>query len=254
MKTPRTVAHIEKCGGQFIYLGIKNGITRCLEHLDDFNSNHIELQINADGVPLYKSTGIQVWPILGLFEGSYPFLIAVFCGESKRNNIEDFINEFLEEYQRLEQDGFSIREQHYTLRIQSVICDSPARQFIKCIKGHSGFYACERCTIKGEKIEHRMIFLSTSKPLRTDEKFDNYGYPKHQHFASPLINSSIKCVKEFPLDYMHLICQGVVKRILLYYKEGPRISRLSQTQLAIISQRLQAFRGKMPSEFASLED
>lgn len=247
LKTPRTVECVENCGGQFIYLGIKNGIKRCFEHLSDFPKTHIELQVNADGVPLFKSTGIQVWPILGLFEGSYPFLIAVFCGDSKPNSCEDFLKDFLEEY---EQDGLTIGDQHYTLKLHSVICDSPARQFLKCVKGHGGFHACERCTIKGEKIEHRMVFISTSQPLRTDEIFDNHGYPRHQHFASPLVNSSVKCVKEFPLDYMHLICLGVVKRILTYYKEGPRISRLSQNQLAIISERLQGYRGKMPSEFA----
>ena len=112
---------------------------------------------------MFKSTGIQVWPILGLFEGSYPFLIAVFCGERKPNSCEDFLKDFLEEYEHLEQDGLTIKDQHYTLKLHSVICDLSARQFLKCVKGHGGFHACERCTIKGEKIEHKWsLFLQVN--------------------------------------------------------------------------------------------
>lgn len=130
--------------------------------------------------------------------------------------------------------------------IWCITCDAPARQLIKCIKGHGGYFACERCTIKGEREGYKTVFFSTEEPERTDESFDNFEYQgTHQHFLSPLVGSGIKCVKDFALDYMHLICLGVVKRLLQYLKEGPRTCSLSQGQLMRISQHLQNYRGKI---------
>ena len=49
---------------------------------------------------------------------------------------------------------------------------------------------------------------------------------------------------------MHLICLGVMKRMLLFLKEGPRICRISAAQISLISQKLVAFNGVLPSDFA----
>ena len=97
------------------------------------------------------------------------------------------------------------------------------------------------------------IFFSTcSYPLRNDEEFKNLAYQQHQTGQSPLIYYNIPCVSGFCLDYMHLICLGVVKRMLFYMKQGPRESecRLSARQLAEISENLLNLSGKFPSEFA----
>lgn len=86
--------------------------------------------------------------------------------------------------------------------------------------------------------------------LRTDEKFQNFEYNDHQLNRSPLLEIGIKSIKGFPLDYMHLVCLGVVKRILMFLKQGPRECRLSQQQLNLLSSNLKKLNGKMPREFA----
>ena len=48
---------------------------------------------------------------------------------------------------------------------------------------------------------------------------------------------------------MHLVCLGVVKRLLLFLTGGPRICKLSSTQISQISQKLASFNGTFPSEF-----
>ena len=85
---------------------------------------------------------------------------------------------------------------------------------------------------------------------RTDEKFQNYQYPQHQKFASSLINAGIKRIEQFPLDYMHMVCLGVVKRIVSFLKKGPRTCELSRQQLEVISEQLVSFNGFFPSEFS----
>ena len=49
---------------------------------------------------------------------------------------------------------------------------------------------------------------------------------------------------------MHLVCLGVVKRMLFYLKSGPKECRLSAGQISEISDSLVYLNGKFPSEFA----
>ena len=76
------------------------------------------------------------------------------------------------------------------------------------------------------------------------------GYHDHQIDKTPLIDSGIDCIMQFPLDYMHLVCLGIMKRLLLFYKEGPRPFRLGPFQISQISGRLKNITGLIPSGFA----
>ena len=47
---------------------------------------------------------------------------------------------------------------------------------------------------------------------------------------------------------MHLVCLGVVRRMLNFLCSGPRVCKLSQQHLHIISDRLHGLRNQLPSE------
>jgi hypothetical protein len=51
------------------------------------------------------------------------------------------------------------------------ICGTPARAFVKQIKGHNGYGACERCIQTGIWIGHRMTFPGQGYELRTHLSF-----------------------------------------------------------------------------------
>ena len=85
---------------------------------------------------------------------------------------------------------------------------------------------------------------------RNDVDFNTVSYNVHQIRNSALVDAGIRCVQDFALDYMHLVCLGVVKRMLLFLKEGPRICRISAVQVSQISDKLTLFNGLIPSEFA----
>ncbi|KAI0217237.1 hypothetical protein LSAT2_030899, partial [Lamellibrachia satsuma] len=64
---------------------------------------------------------------------------------------EEFLHEFVAEMQLLETnrlcvDGFSNPLQ---LCIACFICDTPARAFVKQVKGHSGYHGCDKCSQRG---------------------------------------------------------------------------------------------------------
>ena len=51
---------MKKCEGDYVYLGLLNGIKRILsENQAAIHDKKINLIVNVDGVPLYKSSGAQ---------------------------------------------------------------------------------------------------------------------------------------------------------------------------------------------------
>ena len=211
--------------------------------------------MNIDGLPLFKSSNKNLWPILACIvenknTNTIPFPIALFCGNGKPSNCTDFLRDFLIEYKELNENGLTVNQNHYFCKINALVCDAPARQYLKFIKSHNGYYGCERCVIKGESIERRMIFHSIHESPRSTESFESLVYSDHQLGKSPLIDSTIDPIKDFPLDYMHLVLLGTVRRLLLFLKEGPKICKLSSRQLSEISEKLDSYRNNIPSELA----
>ena len=97
----------------------------------------------------------------------------------------------------------------------------------------------------------RVTFNGNSEQnLRKDEKFNNFVYPLHQKALTPLVEIVESCINQFSLDYMHLLCSCVVQKTLHYLMKGPRICRLSQQQIQLISDSLVNLNGKLLSEFS----
>ncbi len=249
--TPTRVVSVNKCGGQYIYFGIESGLLRDLSQgVFQPPDGILKLDVNIDGVPLFKSSNIQLWPILCKVGSGEPFMVALFCGSSKPTPVDNYLEDFSNELQELLRNGLAHREVVYQVVISAFICDAPARAFLKCIKGHTAYFACERCTIRGGW-NGRIVFNSEEAcDGRTQELFNNFEYVDHQVARTPLINIGINCIQQFALDYMHVVCLGVVKRILHFLTRGPNECRLGIRQKTEISGRLEAFAGFMPSEFA----
>ena len=78
---------------------------------------------------------------------------------------EEYLSDFLVEYKQITENGFAWDDKIYFVKIKALVCDAPARQFVKCIKGHSGYYSCERCEIQGNW-EQGMYFVETDSTIR----------------------------------------------------------------------------------------
>ncbi|XP_063061794.1 uncharacterized protein si:dkey-242h9.3 isoform X6 [Engraulis encrasicolus] len=247
LATPHQKTTESKCGGNYKYYGLEEGIRGFLSLMD---SNDVHLTVNIDGIPLFKSSGLQFWPILvkcGRFD---PVIVAMFCGKGKPSPLDDFLDDFLKEYKSIKDNGVLYEGQTYNINIDALICDAPARAYLKCIKGHASYESCERCAVQGTRVERRMVFGDQEATLRTDDGFARMQYRNHQTDLSPLIAAGIPGVSSFVLDYMHMVCLGVVRRMLVYLTRGPKICRLSARQKDAVSQKQIGLRGKMPSEFA----
>jgi hypothetical protein len=91
LKTPRKVILKEMPPGHYFHFGLTKFLFEWLYSLPPHRIPlYIELSGNVDGIPLYKSSRSQFWSILGLLQhvaGAKPFVIGVFEGTSKPNDI-----------------------------------------------------------------------------------------------------------------------------------------------------------------------
>ena len=164
-------------------------------------NDSIYLMVNVDGAPLYNSTNDQFWPILVSFDMFHPFVVALFRGKSKPMPVDHFLEDFLEEYSYLAAEGITYDDKNLTVNIKAFICDAPARCFLKCIKGHTGYNACERCMKENMNsdvmydagVEDTAPGAMSNFSTRPILQFTN------QHVPTILVS---KC-NIFPLDYMH---------------------------------------------------
>lgn len=139
------------------------------------------------------------------------------------------------------------------IKLYALICDAPVKSFVLGVKTHNGYYSCTKCTIKGKYFDGRICFPvkdGTNPSLRTDEDFLNNKYEDYQ-IAETILNKISKFgpITDVPLDYMHLVCLGVVKKLILLWLTGPLSVRLSNNMINKISKRLIQIRNSVPYEF-----
>ena len=132
-------------------------------------------------------------------------MITLFYGNTKPNSVDEYLLDFLQEIDKVKSDGVTYESKTYRVNLLGFSCDAPARAFLKCIVGHTGYFSCERCVVKGSW-EDRVVFNSDEvSVLRTEEQFAICHYNKHQKRATPLIDHDISCIQRFPLGYMHMV-------------------------------------------------
>ncbi|XP_076299700.1 uncharacterized protein LOC143218433 [Lasioglossum baleicum] len=179
-------------------------------------------------------------------------MIGIYHGYEKPKDANSFLFDFIEEAIILTNSEFLINEHLYHLQIKSFICDAPAKAFIKCKKHHTGYHSCTKCHIEGDYIDKRVCFPDVNNiKLRTDVEFRSKVDEDH-HAGTTLLENipGIDMINSFPLDYMHLICFGVMKKLLLnLWCCGKPTTKISHSKFLNISNCLVSLAKCMPLEF-----
>ena len=264
--TPRLVKTCKIGGGKYFYFGIEQNLIKDISiglRKSEFpivkriatsynDSTILTIRVSTDGLPICKSSNIQLWPILIMLDQALNprvRLVAVFCGETKPSNLNEFLQPFIDECSALENEGFKYNDAQYYLRISCIIADAPARSFIKGSKGHTAYHGCERCIEEGTW-DGRIVFSSLAANLRTDESFKSMIDVDHHCQLSPFSRLEVGLVSQVALDYMHLICLGVTRKLLNLWICGPKANRLPSREVAKISSHLVSVSKCIPEEFA----
>jgi len=254
VKTPRRLDIRMVTPGTYYHFGLLHSVLHVLTSIKDY-TDCVRIIVNVDGLPISKSSSQQFWPILGsVIPYDYVFLIGLYYGNEKPENANDFLKEFVDEMKDLCENGINFNGRNVQCRLEALICDTPAKSFVLCVKGHSGYSSCTKCQTEGEYIGNRICFPQIDAPPRTDDNFvqkidDNYHKPDIT--CSLLKVPHFKPVTNVPLDYMHLICLGIVRKLIYLWFDGELHYRLQSKAVEIISTRLLTqLKPSIPVEFA----
>ncbi|KAL6445161.1 hypothetical protein ACFW04_002206 [Cataglyphis niger] len=194
----------------YYHFGLSEAIKKLYK---DDESNTIEVLINIDGLPLSKSSSSQI--LCSLY--SNPTKIAavrIYHGYEKPVNAKEFL--------------LHIKE----FKIKGFISDAPAKSFICYIKGHIGFYSCTKCFQKGTYLKGRTCFPKINCKKRTKKI------------------PGIDIVSHVPLEYMHLIYLGIMKKLLMMWIFGKPHMKLKSEKINKINRQLLLIVEYTPNEFA----
>ena len=210
--------------------------SRCLDKLT--------LSWNFDGLPIYKSSGASLWPILlqvnelkpsvrkdqmlmcGLWFGAQKPLWATYS--------KPFMDELIQlstagiQWHRHDQPGVVVTK----VGSHAITCDAPARCMVQGISQFNGAFGCTWCLQEGTVVPKgsgvcRVYKYKRDVPRRTHDNIiasakvaveQNLTHHNGVKTASPLLLLPGRCgvdaVRSFPVDYMHAVLLGVVRMFL----------------------------------------
>ena len=98
---------------------------------------------------MFLSSDIQFWPILARIHEpllSSPFIIGLFCGSHKPDNIAEFLKDFVSEMKLIDETGIRVErlEKKLKVNITCFICDVPAKWLQSYL---TNFYFDKLCVI-----------------------------------------------------------------------------------------------------------
>ena len=217
--------------------------SKCIKDISDgkrydVTFPNLTLTLNTDGIPVFKSSRFDIWPILVLINELEPLtrirnviLCGLWFGVGKPN-MSSFLSVLVERFKYLADHGITwfneflgnVKSQVF-VRICS--CDSVARAPLQRIVQFNGAYGCSWCFMKGENVSkgkgHMRAYegVCTTSELRTNELMLTLG--KVASSSQP--NLGVKgisilarmpgfdIVKGFAVDSLHCIDLGVTKAL-----------------------------------------
>lgn len=218
------------------------------------------LAVNIDGLPLSKSSNSSLWPILCSIKSikilmKEVFLIALYHGPEKPKSANDFLKDFVNECIYLSTNGLLINSFKYKFRILMLVCDLPAKSYVLAIKNHTGHFSCTKCDQEGDMVNRVLCFPETERICkRTDNSFRTYAQPEHHIGTSRLLDiPNFNVIDNVPIDYMHNLLLGGMKRLLCHKRfgwiYGKQPYKLRARDVNKISENLLKLKRYIPYEF-----
>ena len=207
--------------------------------------NKLTLSWNFDGLPIFKSSGASIWPILIQINELNPsarkeqmLMCALWFGPRKPL-WSAYSKPFLEELSKLGTTGIAWKpvsdvEQTRITKVRShaIVCDAPARCMVQGTHQFNGAYGCTWCLQEGSVVAKgngvcRVYDYEHDVPKRTQANVidsvktlleQNLTHHNGVKTASPLLRLPDCCgvdiVRSFSVDYMHAVLLGVVRMFL----------------------------------------
>lgn len=176
--------------------------------------------------------------------------IGICYGEHKLQDCKLFLRQFVSECISLVTNGIIVNGKKIGIAIKGFICDAPVKTFILGVKGHTGYSSCTKCKQEGSFFSNRVTFPNLTSVPRTHEGFLRKEDEDFHVADTPLISvPGVDFIKSFPLDYMHLVCLGVMRNLLNIWTFGPVPLKFHHRIVGAIASNLLSIQSSVPLEF-----
>ena len=201
--------------------------------------------MSTDGVPLFKSSSMSLWPVYLLILNLPPairvcaeniILSGLYVGPTK-TDMKMLLEPIMKRLNTLSTVGVSITTPSglLTIRVKLVlgIFDLPAIATVLCSKQFNGEYGCSICLHPGTRLENgAKIYLPQSYLERTHTTV--LAAAKVAEYTGAVVNgimgtsplaSTLDLVNSIPIDYMHSVLEGVVRMLLKFWFDSTNHSQ-----------------------------
>ncbi|KAE9536958.1 hypothetical protein AGLY_006765 [Aphis glycines] len=242
--------------GKYIHIGLEKQLKRIISGPFQDSIYSFKLIINIDGISIFKSSNIQVLPILfGILSDinelqNKVFPIGLYCGKGKPLDMDSYLEEFVNEVNNLSEKGILHQsEKTIPVKVVAFCYDASAKADILGIKSFSRYNSCTRCVVKGETSNNRRIFTDLDYVLKTNEDFHNWSDTEFRKTKTLLTKiPGLQFNNSFVLDIMHLVYLGVTRTMILTWSTGNIPHKLSSKLCLRLSSLLVEYRSCVPIE------
>ncbi|XP_046857689.1 LOW QUALITY PROTEIN: uncharacterized protein LOC124451107 [Xenia sp. Carnegie-2017] len=211
----------------------------------------LEISLNVDGLPLFKSSAKNIWPVLYAILNIKPvvvFPIVLTWGDSKPKDFE-FLDEFIKDLKGILERGVQEGEKVLTVTVRGIVCDAPARTLVKRYKTLYWFFGFDKCTQKGKWLGRVTYSQNNNIELRTINSFSKQIQEEHRRFVRPFCHLLAGMVKQFLIDYMHQLCPDVIRKLIMVWMRENRAFKMSVAHVEANGKKLVEYKPFIPSTF-----
>ncbi|VDP77143.1 unnamed protein product [Schistosoma mattheei] len=211
--------------GTHYYLGLKSSLLRTSENwLRKTRFTELKLQLNYDGLSLFKISNQQPWPVLCRITSllvSNVFIVGIYGSEVEPSDFKDMSAALITELHELLTVGINVDkfQVHLTVKLVAVICDALALSNVRHLVGQNATTGCDKFQALGTRMGGRMTFPNGEHDLRSDVTFRSRSQSIHHRGRSSFENLPVDMIKCFPSELMHMIYLGVTKKLILLWKQ-----------------------------------
>ncbi|XP_066934755.1 uncharacterized protein [Clytia hemisphaerica] len=215
------------------------------------NEIRISLQMNTDGVSLFQSSKMQIWPVYYTINELHPRFryqrkYRIFAGlwfDVKKPDFKTFLNPFMKELNTFGVEGEILKtlkgQKKVRVFLLSGIFDAPAKSQFQNITQFNGEYGCSYCLEPGKTVKagkgHTHCFpfnhnnVNGHAKTRTHESMIEHATKAQNQMMEsgqeskvcgvkglcwPMMLPRFDIVNGLGLDYMHNTLLGVIKMLM----------------------------------------
>ena len=230
---------------------------------------HLAFSLNTDGVPLFKSSSVSIWPVYLVVNNLPPdirvnsenvILCALWCGPQKPP-CHPLLKPLMEFFKTLTTVGISLQTpvgmKTFRGKLLLGVFDLPAKAAVLNVKQFNGTYGCSTCFHLGAQVQRSHVYPPQKHSLR-----NHHTMVKHAQQATDsnsivfgvkgpsVLSSALDLVKGVPCDYMHAVLEGITRWLLRAWFTSPYHNECFSLRSSLSHIDQQLVKQRPPHEFS----